>query len=205
MAFLRVVSPYDQGPALHGDGVFLRAPSNADHSSWAELRHHSRQFLTPWEPLWSHDDLSRSAYKRRIRRYQRDMREDRAYPFFIFRSIDRQIIGGVTISNIRRAVAQTCSIGYWVGEPFARCGHMSAAVRALIPFAFGQLDLHRIEAACLPHNQASIGLLAKLGFTREGYARRYLRINGEWQDHVLFARLADDPSPVDGLHLAGER
>ncbi|VAW16816.1 Ribosomal-protein-S5p-alanine acetyltransferase [hydrothermal vent metagenome] len=192
MAFLRVVSPYDQGPALSGDGVYLRPPANTDHGSWAELRHLSRQFLSPWEPLWSHDDLSRGAFKRRIRRYHRDMRDDRAYPFFIFRDHDRQIIGGVTISNIRRAVAQTCSIGYWIGEPYAHQGHMSAAVRTLIPFAFGQLDLHRIEAACLPHNQPSIGLLTKVGFTREGYARRYLKINGEWQDHILFARLADD-------------
>ncbi|MFV2091737.1 MAG: GNAT family N-acetyltransferase, partial [Hyphomicrobiales bacterium] len=173
--------------------MFLRAPAATDHGSWAELRAKSRDFLTPWEPFWSQDDLSRSAFKRRLRRYHRDIRDDRAYPFFIFRSVDKQIVGGVTISNIRRAVAQTCSIGYWVGEPFAGQGHMSAAVRALVPFAFGQLGLHRIEAACLPHNQPSIGLLTKMGFEREGYARRYLKINGKWQDHILFARLADDP------------
>lgn len=192
MAFLRVVSPYEQGPSLRGDGVFMRAPAIGDHASWAELRASSREFLTPWEPFWSQDDLSRGAFKRRLRRYQRDIRDDRAYPFFIFRSVDRQIVGGVTISNIRRAVAQTCSIGYWVGEPFAGQGHMSAAVRALVPFVFGHLGLHRIEAACLPHNEPSIGLLTKMGFEREGYARRYLKINGKWQDHILFARLVDD-------------
>lgn len=192
MAFLRVVSPYEQTPALRGEGVYLRAPAIADFASWAELRENSRNFLTPWEPFWPQDDLSRGAFKRRLRRYNRDIRDDRAYPFFIFRSADSQIVGGVTISNIRRAVAQTCSIGYWVGEPFAAQGHMSSAIVALIPFIFGHLGLHRIEAACLPHNQPSMGLLTKMGFEREGYARRYLKINGEWQDHVLFALLAED-------------
>lgn len=192
MAFLRVVSPLDQGPAVFGDGVFLRAPQPGDHSAWAELRQESRAFLTPWEPLWAHDDLSRSAFRRRLRRYQRDIRDDRAYPFFVFRSFDSQIVGGVTVSNVRRAVAQTCSIGYWVGEPYARMGYMTAALNALIPFIFENLGLHRIEAACLPHNDRSIGLLTKCGFEREGYARRYLKINGVWQDHVLFSLLAED-------------
>lgn len=193
MSFLRVVNPTDQGPTLHGEGVILRAPASGDYAAWSELREQSRDFLTPWEPNWPGDDLSRSAFKRRIRRYQRDMRDDRAYPFFIFRSADTQIVGGVTIANVRRAVAQTCSMGYWIGEPFARQGHMFSAVRTLVPFAFEHLGLHRIEAACLPHNQPSIGLLGKLGFEREGYARRYLKINGKWRDHILFARLSDDP------------
>jgi [ribosomal protein S5]-alanine N-acetyltransferase len=73
---------------------------------------------------------------------------------------------------------------------------MSAAIRALVPFAFGPLRLHRLEAACIPTNSASIGLLEKSGFTREGYAREYLCINSVWQDHLLFARLhSDTPRP----------
>ena len=192
MAFLRVVSPLDQGPALRGEGVTLRAPVASDFVPWGELRNRSREFLVPWEPQWAQEDLSRTAFKRRVRQYHKDRREGRAYPFFVFRSVDSQIVGGVTISNIRRAVSQTCSLGYWVGEPYARQGHMSAAVASLIPYVFETLGLHRIEAACLPNNQASIGLLTKVGFEREGYARKYLKINGEWQDHILFARLRDD-------------
>lgn len=192
MAFLRVVSPLDQGPELHGDGVYLRSPQLGDFGEWAELREQSRGFLTPWEPLWAHDDLSRGAFKRRIRRYQRDIRDDRAYPFFVFRSYNARIVGGVTVSNVRRAVAQTCSIGYWIGQPYAHQGFMSSALQSLIPFIFDNLGLHRIEAACLPTNAPSIGLLTKSGFEREGYARRYLKINGIWQDHVLFSMIAED-------------
>ena len=114
-------------------------------------------------------------------------------PFLLFRSDDNALVGGLTLANIRRGVAQAGSLGYWIGAPFARQGYMTAAVRALVPFAFGTLRLHRIEAACIPANAASIRLLEKTGFQREGYAREYLCINGVWQDHLLYARLKDDP------------
>jgi ribosomal-protein-alanine N-acetyltransferase len=102
------------------------------------------------------------------------------------------LLGGLTLANVRRGVAQAGSLGYWIGEPYARRGYMAASVRALLPFAFGGLRLHRVEAACIPSNSASIRLLEKSGFTREGYAREYLCINGIWQDHLLYARLKDD-------------
>jgi len=89
-------------------------------------------------------------------------------------------------------VTQTCGLGYWMGERFARQGYMSDAIRALIPFIFKTLGLHRIEAACLPSNDPSRNLLAKAGFRQEGVARRYIQINGEWQDHALFALLAEE-------------
>lgn len=193
MAFLRSVSA-DTGPAIHGDGVFLRIPQMGDFPAWAALREESRAFLTRWEPTWPVDDLTRSAFRRRIRRYVQDVRDDVAYPFFVF-DADDTLIGGATLSNIRRGVTQSTSLGYWVGASHARQGYMSAAVAAIIPFVFEQLRLHRLEAACLPSNAASIRLLEKVGFSREGYARRYLRINGVWQDHFLYAMLSDDPRP----------
>ena len=79
-----------------------------------------------------------------------------------------------------------------MGERHAYNGHMTGAVRALVPFAFGALRLHRIEAACLPHNGASMRLLERVGFQREGLARGLVCIAGRWQDHIVFARLADD-------------
>lgn len=164
-----------------------------DYPAWAALREDSRAFLTPWEPTWPLNDLTKPAFRRRIRRYLQDIREDNAYPFFIFRSDNDSFIGGVTLSNIRRGVTQSASLGYWVGAQHARQGLMTAAVTALAPFVFDQLGLHRLEAACLPSNAASIRLLEKVGFTREGFARRYLRINGIWQDHLLYAMLSDDP------------
>jgi ribosomal-protein-alanine N-acetyltransferase len=192
MAFLRAAGPAEPESTIYGEGVTLRLPHMSDYAAWAELRAESRAFLTPWEPTWRRDDLTRSSFRRRVKHYLRDMREDQAYAYFVFRGGDKTLLGGLTVSNVRRGVAQTCSIGYWIGRSHARQGYMTAGLRALVPHAFDVLGLHRIEAACLPSNVASTALLQKCGFTREGYARRYLRINGVWQDHVLFALLAED-------------
>lgn len=189
MAFFRTVSFSEPLPTIEGEQVYLRAPQMSDYSEWATLREASRAFLTPWEPTWPADDLSRSAFRRRLRRYAEDQRSDQSYAFFLFRRNDQALVGGLTLANVRRGVAQAGSIGYWIGEPFARRGLMGGAVRALVPFAFTSLRLHRLEAACIPTNAPSIRLLESAGFVREGYAREYLCINGLWQDHILFGRL----------------
>ena len=191
MAFFRTINFADPLPSVVGEGVILRTPQATDHTEWAALRERSRDFLTPWEPIWPADDLSRSAFRRRIRRYAEDLRTDQSYAFLIFRSADGRLVGGLTLANVRRGVAQAGSLGYWMGLPYIRHGHMTAAVRAVIPFAFNTLRLHRLEAACIPTNTASIRLLENAGFVREGYAREYLCINGIWQDHLLFGRLKD--------------
>jgi len=179
-------------PHIEGSGIYLRGPAMADFNEWAALRATSRGFLTPWEPTWPGDDLTRTAFRRRLRRYMRDVREEQAFPFLVFRA-DHVLVGGCTLSNIRRGVTQSCSLGYWAGEPHAGKGHIGAAVRALVPFVFDELRLHRLEAACLPSNEASKRLLLKCGFTKEGYARAYLKIDGAWRDHELFAMLSTDP------------
>ncbi|HEU4381352.1 MAG TPA: GNAT family protein [Hyphomicrobiaceae bacterium] len=191
MAFSRSVLP-DADAEVRGREVYLRQPVMGDYVAWAELRALSRQHLTVWEPLWTRDELARSAFRRRLRQYQREMREDQGYAFLIFREADAALIGGLTISNVRRGVAQSASVGYWLGLPHVRRGYMTDAVRCIVPFAFGTLGLHRLEAACLPHNAASTRVLEKSGFRREGTARRYLKINDVWQDHDLYALLHDD-------------
>jgi ribosomal-protein-alanine N-acetyltransferase len=195
MAFFRTVSFSEQLPAIAGQGVFLRAPQMADYSEWVALREASRDFLTPWEPTWPADDLTRASFRRRMKRYSEDQRSDLAYPLFIFRKSDGVLVGGLTLANVRRGCAQAGSLGYWMGAAYAGKGHMTAAVAAVLPFAFGTLRLHRVEAACIPANIASIRLLEKTGFRREGFARQYLCIDGIWQDHLLYARLKDDPHP----------
>ena len=195
MAFFRTVSFSEQSPAIAGNGVYLRAPQMADYSEWVALREASRDFLTPWEPTWPADDLTRTSFRRRMKRFSEDQRSDLAYPFFIFRKSDGLLVGGLTLANVRRGCAQACSLGYWMGAAYAGKGHMTAAVTAVLPFAFGTLRLHRVEAACIPANIVSIRLLEKTGFRREGFARQYLCIDGLWQDHLLYARLKDDPHP----------
>ncbi len=191
MAFFRTINFTEPLPTIEGDGLLLRTPQMTDYEEWSALREASRDFLTPWEPTWPDDDLTRSAFRRRIKRYSEDLRSDQGYAFLIVRYSDGATVGGLTLANIRRGVAQACSLGYWMGLPFVRQGYMTAAVRAVIPFAFATLRLHRLEAACIPTNAGSIRLLEKNGFLREGYAREYLCINGTWQDHLLFARLKD--------------
>jgi ribosomal-protein-alanine N-acetyltransferase len=195
MAFFRTVSLYEPMPAIVGERVVLRAPQTSDYAEWAALREASRAFLTPWEPSWPPDDLTRGSFRRRIKRYTEDQRSDLAYPFFIFRKLDSVLVGGLTLANIRRGCAQTGNLGYWTGAAHARKGYMTAAVTSFLPFAFQTLRLHRIEAACIPANAASIRLLEKTGFRREGFAREYLCIAGVWQDHLLYARLKNDPPP----------
>ena len=191
MAFFRTINFSEPLPCVAGEGVVLRTPQMTDYNEWAALREKSRAFLVPWEPTWPEDDLSRGAFRRRIKRYVEDLRSDQGYAFLIVRNTDNALVGGLTIANIRRGVAQAGSLGYWMGEPFARQGYMTAAVRAVVPFAFATLRLHRLEAACIPTNAGSIRLLENTGFVREGYAREYLCIDGAWQDHLLYARLKD--------------
>ncbi len=192
MALFRLPSGAPPTLEPRGRGLLLRAPQMSDFAQWAQLRERSRAYLSPWEPIWPSDDLTRTGFRRRLRRYAEDIANDRAYPFLIFRDTDGAMVGGVTLANVRRGIVQAGTIGYWTGEPYARRGYMTAALRVLLPSLFGELNLHRIEAACIPGNLASIRVLEKSGFAREGLARRYLCINGIWQDHLLFGMLHDD-------------
>ena len=176
---------------LSGERVFLRLPERSDYEAWASLRARSRNFLTPWEPSWPADALGRASFRARVTRYAEDWRTDQAYNLFIF-AHDETLIGGIGLSNLRRGVSETASLGYWVGEPFARQGYMTAALPLVLAFAFERLGLHRVEAACLPNNTPSRSLLVRAGFRQEGYARQYLCIEGKWQDHLLFAMVRED-------------
>lgn len=180
-------------PELEGDKVRLRMPQASDYREWAELRAISRGFLEPWEPRWMPDEFERSAWRLRINHYRRDYAQGAAMAFFMYERGHGRLVGGITLGNIRHGVSQSAQIGYWIGQPYAGQGLMTDAVKTLSRFAFGELTLHRIEAACIPENSRSIRVLEKAGFRREGLLRSYLRINGVWQDHYLYARIADDP------------
>ncbi|MFD1695273.1 GNAT family N-acetyltransferase [Roseibium aestuarii] len=187
MVFLRSFQPQEGEPRIASRTHYLRPPVMGDFPAWARLREDSRNFLQPWEPIWPADDLTRAAFRRRLRRYAEEWRDGRTLPLFLFQAGSDRLLGGLTVSNIRRGVSQAATLGYWMGAPNAGQGHMSAGVRLILPYCFDTLGLNRVEAACLPSNGPSIHLLEKAGFQREGYARNYLLINGLWQDHILFA------------------
>jgi len=177
---------------LLGERTYLRPPSRRDYGQWVEVREASRTFLEPWEPSWGEDALERVVYRDRVTRIQQEWRLDLGYGFHIFRKADDRLIGGVNLNNVRRGVAQAANLGYWMGEPHAHQGYMTDALRALLPHAFQGLGLHRIDAACIPDNRPSRQLLANFGFREIGQARGYLKINGEWRDHLLTSALLED-------------
>lgn len=179
------------GPVIKGQGVTLRPPRAADHEAWATLRQASHAYLQPWEPMWPEDDLTRAAFRRRLTIYAREMEAGHAWPLFIFADSDQSLVGAITLSNVRRGVAETGTLGYWIGQRFAGRGLATAAVRAMTAHAFADLRLHRVEAACVPGNAASRRVLEKAGFELEGRARAYLKINGVWSDHLLFGLVND--------------
>ena len=201
MVFLRSPQPEDYLDAIQGQSLMLRPPGQSDYPAWAELRSMSRAHLLPWEPAWARDELVKSSYRRRMRVYARDVRDDLGYAFFIVDQQSEALLGGITLSNVRRGAAQTATLGYWIGRPFQGQGRMQEAVRTLVPFAFRTLLLHRIEAACMVGNAASLKVLENTGFRREGLARQYLKINGTWEDHVLLGR-CDELN--DGAAFTGE-
>jgi ribosomal-protein-alanine N-acetyltransferase len=168
-------------------------PASGDFREWAALRAASRSFLEPWEPLWAADELGWTAWRHRLARYRDDFAHGVSVAFFIFEVATGRLAGGITLGNIRYGVSQSAQVGYWIGEPFAGKGYMPEALRLLCRYGFGTLGLHRIEAACIPDNHRSVRVLEKAGFRREGLLRSYLRINGTWQDHSLYALIVDDP------------
>jgi ribosomal-protein-alanine N-acetyltransferase len=178
---------------LKGPRVLLRPPASRDAARWVSLRLASESFLQPWEPTWPPDGCSNAAFHRRRLQVRDEWRAQTGYGFLIFRREDGDLLGGITLSNVRLGVSRSGSLGYWIGERHARNGYMTEAVHCMLDYAFGPLHLHRVEAACLPTNEASRGLLLKCGFREEGLAREYLKINGRWSDHVTFGILATDP------------
>lgn len=176
----------DDTPVLMGQRVTLRAPRAGDYTAWRDLRRASRDFLRPYEPRWTDSDLGQRVYASRLKRGRDEAKAGTDYAFFIFTRSENELVGGITLSNVRRRAAQFVNLGYWMGHTFAGKGYMTEAVGLVVPFCFETLGLHRIHAAFLPDNQASRRVLEKNGFTEEGYAENYLQIDGKWADHVLF-------------------
>lgn len=177
---------------IETERLSLRPPVHSDFREWSALRRSSEPYLTPWEPSWAPDHLTRKAFTNRVYWAQRSVSGGTAIPLFLFRRSDERLLGAITLDNIRRGPAQAGTLGYWTGQSYARQGYMREAIGAMVHYAFARLDLSRIEAACLPENAASRGLLESSGFKYEGVAQSYLQINGRWRTHVLYASLRSD-------------
>lgn len=199
--------PRPQGPKppletrLAGPRVILRSGDPADWRGWRAMRELSRAFLVPWEPRWPPNALTYTYFCGLLRRQWRDWRHGKGYAFLVFLKNDAgeagTLIGGVTLSDVNRGIAQKSTLGYWIGEPYAGRGYMKEAAGLVCDFAFDVLRLHRVEASCLPRNEPSKHLLVSLGFEEEGYAKAYLQINGRWEDHLLWGKTNPAISSAD--------
>jgi len=144
---LRTWLSRDETPVLLGPRVTLRAARPGDYDEWAELRRKSREFLKPYEPRWTESDLSRRVYLSRLKRGREEARQGTDYGFLVFlRTTDSEtLVGGITLSNIRRRAAQYVTLGYWMGQEHVGQGLMTEAVGVVIPFAFDTLGLTTLE------------------------------------------------------------
>ena len=178
---------------LQGEKVILRIGDPADWRAWRTVRDASREFLTPWEPTWPSNGLDYTYYCGLLRRYVREWRKGEGYNLHVFLKNEQgqvgALVGGISLNSIERGIAQMGTLGYWMGMPYAGNGYMTEAAGLVCDFAFKGLQLHRLQASCLPTNEPSINLLRRLGFEEEGYAKEYLQINGKWEDHILWARV----------------
>jgi ribosomal-protein-alanine N-acetyltransferase len=181
---------------IKGSRILLRPPKVDDEVEWISLRRKNKDYLQPYEPKWARDALSPAFFQRRIVRVRRDWAADRAYSFLIFRraseDLPEKMIGGMNINNVCRGAAQFASIGYWLDHDHQGSGYMRAALRMIIYFSHEKLKLHRINASVLPDNEKSINLLKRVGFDEEGFAEKYIEINGAWQDHILYGLVLSD-------------
>lgn len=177
---------------IETERMILRLPQHGDYLAWSALRQSSRDFLSPWEPTWASDHLTRKAFTNRVHWAQRSVTTGTGLPLFMFRKADNALIGAITLDNIVRGPSQSGTLGYWVGQTHVRQGYMREAILGVVRYSFESLDLSRIQAACLPENEASRGVLEKTGFKYEGVAQSYLQINGRWRNHVIYACLRHD-------------
>lgn len=179
-------------PRIESERMTLRLPAHGDYKQWADLRQGSSEHLIPWEPVRAQDHLSRRAFTNRVYWAARAEAQGTALPLMLIRRADNALLGAITLDNMRRGPVQAGTLGYWIGAPYARQGYMREAIQTLVHHAFQTIDLSRVEAACLPENAPSRGVLEKCGFKYEGVAQSYLQINGRWRNHVLYANLRFD-------------
>ncbi len=172
--------------------IELRLPNRTDYAGWACQRRASREFHRPWVPTSFSGDVSRTGFRRWVNQAHRTFSEGSELNLLLFRNSDQALLGSLACKNIRRGTVQCGTLSFWIGREHARSGYMSEAVMAFVNHAFTRLDLGRLEAACLPENRASRGLLEKTGFREEGRAEAYLKIAGAWRDHILYSNIRED-------------
>lgn len=173
-------------PKLESKRIILRLAGLDDVPAIIRYYTENKIHLAPFEPLRFSGFYTESYWYEQVKQALYEFRIDRSLQLFLFtKENENAIIGSVNFRNFIRGVFQSCTLGYSLAEASQGKGYMTEALEVAISYVFAQLNTHRIMASYLPHNQRSGRLLKRLGFVVEGYARDYLLINGQWQDHIL--------------------
>jgi ribosomal-protein-alanine N-acetyltransferase len=175
-----------------GERVAIRAFGYGDVAELTELRIRNRAFLEPWEPRRSAGFFTEGGQRAEIERDRHEWAADRTYAFAIVEVPDGAMRGRIALANVVRGAWENATVGYFVDETAGGRGYATEAVALALQFAFGACRLHRVQAAVMPHNARSIRVLEKNGLRHEGFAPRYLRLDGSWRDHELFAITAEE-------------
>lgn len=177
-------------PTLETGRTTSRLPEPADAPRLLHYRVSNRDHFAPWEPKRDAGYYTLDHCRQTIADANESARLDRGYPLLVFDPGEQEILASFTLSHVVRGPFQACLLGYGIGARLQGQGLMHEALEAGLAWAFGELGLHRVMANYLPRNERSARLLERLGFEREGYARRYLQIAGQWEDHVLTAKIS---------------
>lgn len=183
---------YSDFPILMSKHLIIRIPTPQDAQKLRDYYWQNRTHLANWEPLRQQSFYSVPWWVHRIEQIQEEFREASAVGFVAFTKDEGKVVAIANFSNIIQGVFQSCNLGYSVDAQFQGKGIMSEFLTAVLDFIFENLGLHRVMASYIPVNKRSGALLERLGFEREGYARKYLKIAGKWQDHVLTSLLQED-------------
>lgn len=178
--------------------LVLRPPRTNDVGELRRLLRHNHAHLKPWNPAPrpGEDPTSITEVSNTVLRQRREWKHGRGFVFMLaLRSDPARFIGKVALNGIMRGAMHGAYLGYWMDVDHQGDGLCTESIRAVLDFAFGDAELHRVQAAIMPRNVKSLRVIEKLAFRREGYAERYLQIGGKWEDHILFARTREEHAP----------
>ncbi|MBC8103562.1 MAG: GNAT family N-acetyltransferase [Cytophagales bacterium] len=197
------LAPPSQGlPRLTTARLEVRIAQAGDADAISRYVNENAAFLQPWEPKRAPSYYTPAYWRLQIARDPEDFLQDRGVRFFLFdRTVaETRVMGVATFGNLVRGAAQYCTLGYAVAQSAQGSGLMREALEdAAIPYVFREMRLHRIHANYIPRNERSGGLLRRLGFSVDGYARDYLFINERWEDHILTSRTNEDWHPHESF------
>lgn len=179
--------------------LVLRPPRTGDIGELRRLLRHNQAHLHPWNPAPrpGEDPTSITEVSNTVLRQRREWKNGRSFAFMLALRVEpSRLIGKIALNGVMRGAMHGAYLGYWMDVDHQSRGLCTEGIRAVLDFAFGPAELHRVQAAIMPRNTKSLRVIEKLGFRREGYAERYLQIAGKWEDHILFARTREEhPMP----------